>query len=215
VCLEKLNIKADLPQQPMPMYELSFSAKTTGTVMLDWPEGFDVLFSAAASDIEVSDSRVWEFVDPNRPAIASTLPAAGWAKFAMQIFVRLVQGYNSANIKSVTSPAAWPRPIPGGLAQAFDAQNPNQFYMEVLGGSRVLYLPTVVNTPLLELVDGSGAPTLNSLLSNMPPPLLSVFSFACQGGRNLRQGQGAPPVGTDFLATIGLGPEHAIPSTLP
>jgi hypothetical protein len=87
--------------------------------------------------------------------------------------------------------------------------------VEVLASSRVLYLPTAVRTTLLELVDGSGAPDLNSLLNVIPPAAsVTVLSFGCGGGHNLRQGAGAPPNAPDLAKNHRIWsrirhPEHA------
>ena len=51
---------------------------------------------------------------------------------------------------------------------------PQQFYMEMFARRKALYLLPAVDTALLELIDGSGAPLLNMIvlpLAGAPGPL--------------------------------------------
>lgn len=182
--------------------ELSFNCKTTATVTLTWPMVVDVLVDDNSST--ASEMRVWEFADINNLNIAASVPSNAWVPLASLIATMILAGESASGVLPFASPPAWPRPIPGGLAEEFAPDHPSLrpipevFYMEILGHRRTLYMPTGLSSSLLELVDGSGAPTLNSLLGTTG---VTISTMTCVQGRKLRV----------LLPVFGLGPQYAVP----
>lgn len=182
--------------------ELSFNCKTTATVTLSWPMVVNVLVDEKSStDSEV---RVWDFTDINQLNIAATVPSSAWSALAAAIAALMLASESASGVLPFANPPAWPRPIPGGLAEEFAPDHPSLrptpevFYMEILGRRRALFLPTGLSSSLLELVDGSGAPTLNAILGTTG---VTMSTMTCAQGNKLRS----------LLPILDLGPAHAIP----
>ena len=151
-------------------WELSFNVKTTGTITFGWPLVFDVVVDNKRQSFAPCDQRSWEFVDPNIPNIMGQIRPADIAGI-----VDLLSGLFLANVAvsgaaAPPAPRAWNRRLiamqqeilPSVPANAFLA--PQMFYLEILHRRKVLYVLPAVDTMLLQLVDGSGAPLLNTLL---------------------------------------------------
>jgi len=201
VCFES-TILTHFPPSQIANAELSFNCKTTATVTLTWPMVLNVLMDEKSStDSEV---RVWEFADINQLNIAATIPANAWVPLASAIAAMILASESASGVLPFTNPPAWPRPIPGGLAEEFAPDRaslrplPEVFYMEILGRRRALYMPTGLSSSLLELVDGSGAPTLNTILGTTG---VTMSTMTCTQGRKLRV----------LLPIFDLGQEHVIP----
>jgi hypothetical protein len=153
-----------------PLAELSVNVRTTAVVTLALPFTPKLLFDRTPTTIEVVDSRVWDIADTNAPLLAPALGPA-WTQFAREIFSLMLEGSDSAAISPAPSPPAWTPPIPAGepvelihIDQPPPPITTQAFYSETLGRRRALYLLPIVRTTLLEFVDGSGAPTLNTFL---------------------------------------------------
>jgi len=204
VCFENtsIGISTHFPPVQIANAELSFNCKTTATVTLSWPMVVNVLVDDKSStDSEV---RVWEFADINQPNIATTVPSNAWSALSAAIAAQILGNESASGVLPFANPPAWPRPIPGGLAEEFAPDRPSLrpipevFYMEILGRRRALYMPTGLSSSLLELVDGSGAPTLNAILGTTG---VTMSTMTCAQGRTLRS----------LLPIFDLGPGHAIP----
>jgi hypothetical protein len=205
VCFEiatNIGVSTHVPPRLVANAELSFNCKTTATVTLGWPMVVNVLVDDQSStDSEV---RVWEFADINQLNVASVIPASAWTQLASAISAGILGSESASGVLPFANPPAWPRPIPGGLAEEFAPDQPSLrptpevFYMEILGRRRALYMPTGLSSSLLELVDGSGAPTLNTILGTTG---VTMSTLNCAQGRTLRT----------LLPIFDLGTQHAIP----
>jgi hypothetical protein len=202
VCFESATISGEFPPIQIANAELSFNCKTTATVSLTWPMVVNVLMDDKSSTD--SEMHVWEFADLNNLNIAATVPSHAWAPLASSVAAMILASESAAGVLPFAHPPAWPRPIPGGPAEEFAPDHaglrplPEVFYMEVLGRRRALYMPTGLSSSLLELVDGSGAPTLNAILGTTG---VTMSTMTCIQGRKLRL----------LLPILDLGPQHAVP----
>jgi hypothetical protein len=171
------------------LFELSVNVKTRAAVTLAGPFIPRVLFDASAASIEISDARVGELVDPNLPVKAATVDLHLWEPLAREVARVMLAEHDAGQLTAPPPPIPWAPPIPLGqphelihLPQA-PLLTPQAFYLELLGRRRTLYLLPVVRTALLELIDGSGAPTLNHLLGTTG---VSLSSMTASQGIKLR-----------------------------
>jgi hypothetical protein len=171
--------------------ELSLNVRTPAAVTLAGPLIPRLLFDAQAASIEISDIRVGELVDPNQPVKAASTDLHLWEKLAKQVVRVMLAEHDAARLTAPPPPIPWTPPIPLGQPHellhvgAVPPLTPQSVYLELLGRRRTLYLLPVVRTTLLELIDGSTAPTLHTLL----PPSSSTVTFAsmtCADGATLR-----------------------------
>jgi hypothetical protein len=150
-------------------WEFSFNLKTTGTIQLDWPWTFHLAVDDSPLAVQPSDIRTWEFVDPNVLDIMNKISPATWIPMATQLAAELLRGISASGIVAPPQPPPWSRTVPAMtqeiLPTIYTMLSPKSqsIYMEILGRRKALTLLTAVRSDLLELVDGSGAPTLNSL----------------------------------------------------
>ena len=185
VCFEGLGTSNDSPE--MPLLELSANVSAEATVRLGDLFAPDLSFHLGS--IRVDDQRVWEAADPNMFQ-ATAVP--GWAPLVEAVATRLLAGHDAAALASPSAPAPpWRRPLPNtnqqslfewsglGLLPAQDG------YLEILGRRRVLYLLPAIRSELIEFVDGSGAPLLNTLLATAAAPV-SITTMTCVQGSGLR-----------------------------
>jgi hypothetical protein len=97
--------------------------------------------------------------------------------------------HDAAQLTDPPPPIAWTPPIPQGQphelihVEAAPPLTPQSVYLELLGRRRAVYLLPVVRTTLLELVDGSTAPTLNTLVGGMG---VTPATMNCTQGATLR-----------------------------
>jgi hypothetical protein len=171
-CFEIPNPRSgsDGSQTLFGAWELAFNVKTTGTITFGWPLVFDVVVDANRQSFGPCDRRSWEFVDLNIPDIMGRIRPAD-----LSALVDFLSGLFLANVAvsgaaAPPAPPAWNRRLiamqqeilPSVPANAFLA--PQMFYLEILHLRKVLYVLPALDTMLLQLVDGSGAPLLNFLL---------------------------------------------------
>lgn len=170
-------------------WELSFNLKTTGTVQLAWPWVFSLAVDDSRRTVSPSDLRTWEFVDPNVADIMGTLRPGDFEALVERLAAEFLRGISAAGIVAPPQPPAWNRRLVGMTQEllpsvAPSGLSPQSIYMEILGHRKTLYLLSAVRTALLELVDGSGAPTLNLLLGQ-PVGAVSLANMTCTEGKNL------------------------------
>jgi hypothetical protein len=165
------------------------NVKTRAAVTLAGPFIPRVLFDASAASIEISDARVGELVDPNLPVKAATVDLHLWEPLAQEVARVMLAEHDAEQLQAPPPPIPWAPPIPLGQPHELihlpqvQLLPPQAFYLELLGRRRAVYLVPVVRTGLLELVDGSPAPTLNALLGATG---VSLSSMTCCQGLTLR-----------------------------
>jgi hypothetical protein len=173
----------------LPLFELSVNVKTPAAVTLAGPLIPRVLFDARAASIEISDIRVGEMVDPNQPVKAANIDLHLWEPLGKEVARVLLAEHDAGSLTAPPLPLPWTPPIPLGQPHELvhipqvPGLTPQAFYLELLGRRRAAYLLPVVRTALLELVDGSPAPTLNLLLATTG---VSLSSMTCAQGATLR-----------------------------
>jgi hypothetical protein len=188
ICFEGLP-PANSDRLESTICELSLNVRTPAAVTLAGPFIPRVLFSAKAADIEISDVRVGELVDPNQPVKAATTDLQLWEPLATEVARAMFSEHDAAQLTDPPPPIAWPTPIPHGKSHelvhidATPPLTPQSVYLELLGRRRALYLLPVVRTTLLELVDGSTAPMLNTLVGGMG---VTPATMTCPQGATLR-----------------------------
>jgi hypothetical protein len=186
ICFEGLGQSSDSPH--MPLLELSASISVPATVTLGGQLVPDFAFYRGS--IQVGDQRVWEAVDPN--SVKGTT-GPGWAPLVETVAYELLVGHDAATaVQALGAPApAWRRPLPSGQPQRLfqwagvGVLPPQDGYLELLGRRRVLYLLPAIRSELIEFVDGSGAPMLNTLLGTTASPV-SITTMTCPQGASLR-----------------------------
>jgi hypothetical protein len=188
ICFQGLpSHNSDRPDSAL--FELSVNVKTRAAVTLAGPFIPRVLFDASAASIEISDARVGELVDPNLPVKAATVDLHLWEPLAQEVARVMLAEHDAGQLQAPPPPIPWVPPIPLGQPHELihlpqvQLLPPQAFYLELLGRRRAVYLVPVVRTGLLELVDGSRAPTLNALLGTTG---VSLSSLTCSQGLTLR-----------------------------
>jgi hypothetical protein len=177
----------DMPGPSLSVCELSANARAEATVTLDWPLIPTLRFDLAS--VGLVDASVWELTDPNQPP-GTASPTAPWAPFVRTIVAMLLAPNAANTINAPPMPSPWRNPIPRGMPQELIASVPTpplfpqSLYMDVLGQRRALHLLPVLQTILLELVNGSGAPTLNLFLGTTG---VTMMSMTCLQGTSLRK----------------------------
>ena len=161
------------------VWELSCNFKTSATIELAWPWVFSLRVDQIRPSGSPLEPRSWEFIDPNVPAIMGTLAPVDVAKMVDLTAAMLVAPMSSVGISAPPSPRPWTRPLPSMQQEVFPTVQPallvaQQFYLEMFARRKALYALPVIDTTMLQLVDGSGAPLLNTLLlplAGAPGPL--------------------------------------------
>jgi hypothetical protein len=195
-CFEVPNAQgSDGPTPFVGVWELSCNFKASATVELSWPWVFGLRIDQVPAKASDYEPRTWEFVDPNVPAIMGTLAPQDIAQLVELIADLMISPMSAAMIGSPASVRPWTRPLPAMQQEVFPAIQPGtgiraqQVYLELLARRKGLYVLTAIDTALLELFDGSGAPTLNLLLglAGAPPPLPTTpAAMRCAQGVALR-----------------------------
>jgi hypothetical protein len=176
-------------------WELSFNLKTTGTITFSWPLVFDVVLDGKATSFAPSDERSWEFADTNVLNVMGQV-----APGALEPMVDVLAGLflSAVSAAPVTAPPAarpWPRPLIAMQQEILKSVPPSAlvgaqtFYMEILHRRKALFVLTAADTALMELVDGSGAPTLNAVLVGLAVlamgSTVTVRTMTCAQGKAL------------------------------
>lgn len=198
-CFEVLVPVRDVPAA-RAAWEMSFNLKTTATVTLDWPLVLRLLLDSGPGAVQASDERVWEFVDPNVLDVMERFPVAQWASMTALLGMDVTSSPSAAGIVPPPAAIPWRRPLVSLQQEllpsiAAPPLAPQMLYLDMLSRRRTLYMLTAVRSALLELVDGSGAPTLNLMLGNAPGTV-GVGTMVCRDGTALRT----------WMDVAGLGP---------
>jgi hypothetical protein len=191
-------------------WEVSCDFDVAATIEVSWPWVFSLRADQARSARTPLEPRTWEFVDPNRPLIMTTVAPADLGRLVELIAEAMLAPLAPAsNLGAPPTPRPWTRPLPAEQQELFPTIPPpagtalraQQFYLELLGRRKALYALPAIDTDLLELVDGSGAPTFNTFLAlaGAPPPIpTTLFAMRrAQGAalRNLILAFTGPPLG--------------------
>jgi len=179
--------------------EISFNLKTPATLTLGWPVVSLLQFDLRP--FEPSELRCWEITDTARPLPLPWPGIAAWRAFAEVVANALLTPGAAPPLAPLATPAtAWPRPLPAVQEDLgnLPALGPlvNRMWLELLGGRRALYALPVLQSVLLQLVDGSGAPLLASLAGVAPPLTLGTMR---------------PAQGTDLRKLLGFIPGSQLP----
>jgi len=168
-----------------PLWELSCNFKTAATVQIAWPWVFNLRVDPLTVSPTVYEPRTWEFVDPNIPDIMQNLSPAQLTNLVQLIGEQLLAPVSTAGIVSPIGARPWTRPLPTVQQAIFPPLTPpaplraQQAYVELFTRRKAVYGVTGIDTALLELIDGSGAPLLNTVilpLAGAPPPLPTTLS---------------------------------------
>jgi hypothetical protein len=181
-------------EQFLSLAELSFNLKTTGTLNLKWPS-FAGFFFDVGDAVTPSDIRTWEFVDPAvLNVMADIRPNNVWLPLVRQLADQLLSAFSvPPTLVAPPSPPSWPRLLPAMQQEILTlwmppkdslVQSPQDFYAEILGRRRVLYVLTALRTTLLELVDGTWAPDIAAFFN--PPQPRTVDQLSCSEGTVLQ-----------------------------
>jgi hypothetical protein len=176
-----------------PMLELSANASASAAVVLD---GLTPRILFDRTTVAIDDERVWAIADPNLPML-QVVPS-DWRALVLYVATSLLIGWDATNRPVVpAAPPPWHRPLPATAQQQLFAIGgkgglaPQDGYFEQLASRRALYLLPAIRSQLLELVDGSGAPTLTSsvrpAMAGAPPPVpVTITNLTCAEGASLR-----------------------------
>lgn len=182
---------------PTTLVEMAFNFKTTATLTLQWPAVAELLFDRLK--FEPSDLRSWDWVDvsaSNTPQPKMTELVALAEDAAMQ----LLAGVDASACQPVPPTAArpWAAILPGRpeTLPALAAVPPavGSTYLELRATRRALHALPALRSSLLELVDGSGAPTLQLFVGVTRP--LTLGTLRGNEGTSLRN---------TFLGFMGAG----------
>ncbi len=178
------------------VWELSCNFKTSATIDLSWPWVFGLRIDPVRAPGGEYEPRTWEFIDPNVPAIMGTVGPSDLAKLVDLIADLLIAPVSAVGVQVPASPRPWTEPLPATQQLMFPPVQPppplrpQQAYLEMLARRKALYVLPVIDTTLLELVDGSGAPFLNTVvlpLAMAPGPFpVTLRTMRCAQGTSLR-----------------------------
>lgn len=191
------------PASPFGGLELSCNFKTSATISLAWPWVFAVIADPVLASAAPYEPRTWEFADPNVPTVMNTVSSAHLAKLIDFIAAQIIAPISTPRLANLPGAIPWTRLLPAMQQEIIPPivlpRRTQQFYLELLARRKALYVLPVLNTTLLEMFDGSGAPTINGILTDFgaPPPLpTTIAAMTCAQGRAL----------LPLLATLPVGP---------
>ncbi|OGN89280.1 MAG: hypothetical protein A2Y88_10280 [Chloroflexi bacterium RBG_13_48_10] len=153
-------------------WELCFNVKAPGTIQLSWPWVFNVRVETASSTVLPSDERSWEWIDPSIPdAMGKVLPS-DLEKVVYLLAQPLLLPLTAAAILPPNNPANWSRPLPATQELVFPSLQggligEQRLYLELMERRKALYILPALDSILLQLIDGSGAPKVNQILQDL------------------------------------------------
>lgn len=179
-----------VPTSPSSVGELSFSFSVPASAHLAWPWVMSVDLLRSASAIQLEAVGAWELVDPKDSFVMEKVPEAELRAIALIAAPFLLGRGIGTPGTPITDARTWSRTAPavqeqtigiaatGGLAA-------QRLYMELLTvPQRGLVVVPGLETTLLELFDGSGAPTLLTLSG--APAGTSLGTLNCAQGSQVR-----------------------------
>jgi hypothetical protein len=181
---------------PRGAWEFSFNFKVMASVVMGFPFAFRVEADRRARTVEFCDNRTWEFVDPNVDDVMSRFPRASLDAFVNQLGEFYLRRVSQDMLAGPPNPRPWARRKISMQQELFESVPANAFmseqqvYLDMLHRRKVLTVLPAVDTMLLELVDGSGAPTLNGLLRTLGTlpagATVNLRTMTCAQGDSLR-----------------------------
>jgi hypothetical protein len=177
-------------------WELSFNLKVLASVVVGFPFAFRVEADRRVRAVEVCDNRTWEFVDPNVLDVMSRFPRGSLDALVDRLGDFYLRRVSEDILGAPLAPRAWDRRKIALQQEVFDSVPPSivlgaqQVYLDLLHRRKVLTVLPAVDTVLLELVDGSGAPRLNGILrlQEMLPAggTVTALTMTCDQGDAVR-----------------------------
>jgi hypothetical protein len=189
VCFETMQTSGtvELPGSGV-LLELSFDAKMPATLTLGWPAASSTLLTL--TPLDPIDLRAWEVTETNQPLPNPWPGMAAWKPLAERVLKLMLGGMVAPPIAPLAPAAStWRRPLPnvqeplGNMPGIGPLQN--RLWLELLGGQRTLYAMPVLQSALLQLVDGSGAPMLQLAGVTTPASLGTITATEGEKLRNL------------------------------
>ncbi len=178
------------------LWELSCNFKSSATIELAWPWVFSLRVDPVRASLSPDEPRTWEFVDPNVPAIMGNVGPHDLEKLVDLVADLFIAPISAVGVQAPASVRPWTRPLPALQQEVFPAIQPpagiraQQVYLEMMARRKALYILSAIDTVLFELFDGSGAPTLNTIilpLAGAPGPLpTTLFRMTRAQGAALR-----------------------------
>jgi hypothetical protein len=197
-CFEIPNMQgADGTTGTVGAWELCCNFKTSGTITLAWPWVFSLRVDPPTMPGSPPyEPMTWEFIDPNVPAVMATLKPTDFNAIVEIIARFLIAPISALGIQAPAGPRPWTRPLPAMQQEIVPTITPplglpvQRFYMEIMARHKSLYVLPAIDSTIMELFDGSGAPVLNGTilpLLGAPPPLpTTVLAMTCPQGTALR-----------------------------
>lgn len=174
-------------------WEFCFNVKAPGTIQLSWPWVFNVRVGTAQSIVLPSDQRSWEWIDPSIPDVMGKISLSDLEKMVDLLTQSLLLPLTAAAILPPNNPSNWGRPLPAMQELVFPSIKVGQLgeqrlYLELMERRKTLYVLPALDTILLQLIDGSGAPKINQELQNLgfPGTFVSLFAMDRDQGILLR-----------------------------
>jgi hypothetical protein len=188
----------DRDDRPLGGWELSFNLKTGASIAVGWPFAFRIeIDGKSRAAIEFSDNRTWEFVDSNVLDVMNRRPPGSLDGIAEALGRFFLQQISAPILNGPPAPRRWGRRTIAMQQEIAESVPANarmavqQFYFELLHRRKALNILPAVDTMLLELIDGSGAPTLQGILRSFnvlgPSATVTALTMNCAQGDVLRQ----------------------------
>lgn len=196
ICLRKIprtNMTQNaFPASPTSVGELSFSFSVPASAHVEWPWvlSLDLLNAPAAVQLETVGA--WELVDPTDAFVMQKVPQPELDAVARLVAPFLLQRGVGTPGTPITDAPVWNRTAPavqeqvlGMAADPMSGAAAQRLYMELLTiPQRGLVMVPGIETALLQLFDGSGAPLL--LLLSGAPPGSTLATLTCAQGTTAR-----------------------------
>lgn len=154
-------------------WELSFNLKALASIAVGFPFAFRIEIDRGVRAIEFSDNRTWEFVDPNVFDVMNQFPQGSLDAFADGLGRLFLRRVSAEILGRPPAPRPWGRRTIAMQQEVLESVPANffipeqQVYLELLHRRKVLNVLPAVDSLLLQLIDGSGAPRLNGLLRTL------------------------------------------------
>ncbi len=155
-------------------WEFSFNFRTTATLDLQWPFALALRTDAGPGAVTLTEGRTMEFADG--ALLSSPLDPAyqNWLTFASEVANLVANRQSGASTSGDWNAPPWKRPNP------WVVQKPggDMLSLEMLAARKTLTMLPMFRSPVLELLDGSGAPTVALILGIPTPVPLGTLSRA-------------------------------------
>lgn len=195
VCFETSAGVVEAGNPPSGSWELAFNFSAPAQVDLAWPFVFSLALDPAPAPPLNLEPGTWEFVDHNDARVMARVTTADLEKMATLAAQLLVGPHARTVAPPVGTVPAWTAPLVSArqallpIPASPSPLRDQAIYLELLAHRKTAYLLPGVWVTLLELIDGSGAPSLQFLLglAGAPQPITgSVLGMTAAQGAALR-----------------------------